>query len=151
MSENGAIWRGEPTFARILFCNGMAFLRRLLELLLKRGELVFQIRKVVAEQGDFLFETSDAVEVGGTGGDFGDTGMGRGLDGGRLRCGFADVAGEKMSVAGFFRAGLAGEDGDERRLAFAQQIEGGVDGPEIVKLVEALAAGAELTGSLRTA
>jgi hypothetical protein len=56
-----------------------------------------------------------------------------------------------MSVAGFLGARLAWEDSDERRIALHQQVERGVDGAEIVKLVEALAAGAEFAGSLRAA
>jgi hypothetical protein len=56
-----------------------------------------------------------------------------------------------MGVGGFFGAGLAGEERDERRLALHQQIESGVDGVEVVKLVETLAAGAKFAGSLRAA
>jgi hypothetical protein len=119
-------------------------------LLLKGGELAFQIGEFAAEGGDFVFETSEAIEVGRTDGRFGCGGFG-GKRLGRLGCRFADVAGEEMGVAGFFGAGLAREDGDERGLALHQQIEGGVDGAEVVELVEALAAGAELAGSLRAA
>ncbi len=62
-----------------------------------------------------------------------------------------DVAGEKVDVAGFLGAGLARKHFDEWRLALHEEIEGGVDGSEIVELVEAVGAGAQLAGGLRAA
>jgi hypothetical protein len=116
-------------------------------LLLKRGELVFEVGKFAAEGGDFGFEAGDTIEVSGDSGRFRRLRIGRG----RLGWRFANVAGEEMGVAGFFGARLAGEDSDERRLALHQQIEGGVDGAEVIKLVEALAAGPQFAGGLRSA
>jgi len=56
-----------------------------------------------------------------------------------------------VRVAGFFGAGLAREKFDERRLSIHQEIERGVDGVQIVELVEAVGPGAEFAGRLRTA
>ena len=56
-----------------------------------------------------------------------------------------------MRVAGFFGARLAREDFDERRLTIHQEVERGVDGVQVVELVEAIGARAEFAGSLRTA
>jgi hypothetical protein len=67
---------------------------------------------------------------------------------------------EEMSVAGFARAGLAGEDGHEgasvfgrrfvRRRAGGEPFDGGLDCGEVVKAVEAVCAAAEFAGSLGT-
>ncbi len=56
-----------------------------------------------------------------------------------------------MGVAGLLCARLAREDFDEGRLPVHEQGEGGVNGGEIVELIEAIGAGAEFTGSLRAA
>jgi hypothetical protein len=56
-----------------------------------------------------------------------------------------------MSVACFFRAGQARKDGDERRLAPHQEIQRGMNGAEILELVEPVGTSAQLAGSLRTA
>ena len=59
-----------------------------------------------------------------------------------------DVSGEQVDEASFLGAGLAREDFDERGLALHEEIESGVDGVEIVELVETVGAGAELAGGL---
>ena len=56
-----------------------------------------------------------------------------------------------MRVARFLGPRLAGQDLDERGFALHQEIECGVDRVEIVKLVEALGAGAEFARGLRAA
>ena len=56
-----------------------------------------------------------------------------------------------MRVAGFFGAGLAREKFHERRLSIHQEVERGVDGVQIVELVEAIGPRAEFAGRLRTA
>ena len=65
--------------------------------------------------------------------------------------GLFHVAGKEMGVAGLLCARLAREDFDEGRLAVHEQVEGGVNGGEIVELIEAIGAGAEFAGSLRAA
>ena len=50
------------------FCNEMALCGRLLELFLKRGELVFQVGELAAQGGDLLFEAADAICVDGADG-----------------------------------------------------------------------------------
>ena len=80
--------------------------------------MVFEVGKFVAERGNFVFQVCDALEASGGSRRF----RRRQLGGGRLQRRFVDVAGEKMGVTGFFGAGLAGKDGNERRIALHQQI-----------------------------
>ena len=65
--------------------------------------------------------------------------------------GLFHVSRKEMGVAGLLGARLAREDFDEGRLTVHEQIEGGVNGGEIVELIEAIGAGAEFAGSLRAA
>ncbi len=60
-------------------------------------------------------------------------------------------AGEKLHVAGFFGARLAGEDGGEWRLAQAEAVEGRDDVVEGFEAVHAFGTAAEFAGSLRSA
>ena len=53
-----------------------------------------------------------------------------------------------MSVACFFRSGLAGEQFHERRLTVHQEIEGGMDGVQVVERVHALGARSEFAWRL---
>jgi hypothetical protein len=61
------------------------------------------------------------------------------------------VTREKMDETCFLGAGLARKNFGERRVASHEEIERGVDGVEIVELVQALGAGAEFAGRLRAA
>lgn len=56
-----------------------------------------------------------------------------------------------MSVAGFFRSGLASEQLYERRLAIHQKVERGVDGVQVFERIKPIGAGAEFAGRLRAA
>ena len=56
-----------------------------------------------------------------------------------------------MHVTRFFGAGLARENGGERRLALAQSVESGDDIVESFEAIHALGAAAEFAGSLRAA
>jgi hypothetical protein len=60
------------------------------------------------------------------------------------------ITGQEVGVAGFFGAGLAGENRGEGRLALHEMMQAGLDGAKIVKVVHALGAGTELAWSLRT-
>lgn len=53
-----------------------------------------------------------------------------------------------MSVASFFGSRLASEQLYERRLAIHQEVEGGMDGVQVVECIHAFGAGAELAGRL---
>jgi hypothetical protein len=74
-------------------------------------------------------------------------------------CGDGSGTAEKVGVARLAGAGLAGElegegggfGGIGARRAGGQAFQGGLDGGEVVELVEAVGAGAELTGSLGSA
>ncbi len=56
-----------------------------------------------------------------------------------------------MSVAGFFRSGLASEQLYERRLAIHQKVERGVDGVQVFERIKPIGAGAKFAGRLRAA
>ena len=74
------------------------------------------------------------------------------LSGRGLRMGWVEhVAGEEMSVAGFFRSGLASEQLYERRLAIHQKVERGVDGVQVFERIKPIGAGAKFAGRLRAA
>ena len=53
-----------------------------------------------------------------------------------------------MGVAGFLGAGLAGENGYERRIALHELLQAGEDFADFVEAVEAVGAAAELAGGL---
>lgn len=53
-----------------------------------------------------------------------------------------------MSVASFFGSRLASEQLYERRLTIHQEVEGGMDGVQVVECIHAFGAGAELAGRL---
>jgi hypothetical protein len=55
-----------------------------------------------------------------------------------------------VRISHFFCARLSGEHFDERRLAIHQEVQGGVDGVQIVEGVEAVGARAEFAGRLGT-
>lgn len=83
---------------------------RSFELLAEGGELLLDFGELLAEAGYFCFEGNDAISGGVAGGI-----RGRGHP--RQRSGLGWFAGEEMSVAGFFGAGLAREDAGQRGLA----------------------------------
>lgn len=56
-----------------------------------------------------------------------------------------------MRITLFFGAGLARQDRDDRRLALHQEAQRGMNGAEILELVEALGARAQFARSLRAA
>jgi hypothetical protein len=118
---------------------------------LKGGQLVLEVGELAAEGVDFAFKAREAVEFGRVYCSFGSGGVSGVCRRERWRGRLTDVAGEKVGVAGFFGAGVSREEDDKRRLALHQQSQGGVDGGEVVELVEALGAGAEFAGSLRAA
>jgi hypothetical protein len=117
-------------------------------LFLKDRELLFEIGELGAKCGDFFFKSREALGFLSVDWRFGRGGV-------IGRCGrndrFVDVAGKKVGEAGLFGTGLARKNFYERRFAAHEEIEGRVDGGEIVELVEAVGAGAELAGRLRTA
>jgi hypothetical protein len=127
---------------------GRDFPGRLLELFLKDGQSVPQVSEFGAKGGDLVFQASEALGFQSSGGRFA---CGGGTERRGLRRGFVNIAGEKMDEAGFLGAWLAREDFDERGLALHEEIESGVYSVEIVELVEALGASAELAGGLRAA
>ena len=61
------------------------------------------------------------------------------------------IAGEKVRIAGFFRPGLPCQQLHQRRLPIHQQVEGGVDGVQVIEGIQALGAGSQFAGSLRAA
>src|ERR1700730_14566619 len=128
----------------------MAILRRLLELLLKDGQLVFQIGDLGAELSDFVLETGEALAVERIAGRF-DTDRRIQRNGLRLRGRFLDVSGEEMDKARFLVARLARDNLDEWWIALHEEIEGRVHGPKIVELIEAVGTSAKLAVSLRAA
>jgi hypothetical protein len=126
--------------------------RRLLELLLKRCELLFQIGDFISQVGDFPLEVyqpfgvrcHDACLA------FGSQRFGRCvcLRGCRLIC---HVSGKEMRVTSFFRSWLSRQQFHQRWLAVHQETQRGMDGIEIVEGVHALGARAEFAGGLRAA
>jgi len=56
-----------------------------------------------------------------------------------------------VHVAGFFCAGLARKNANQRRFATHEQVDRGMDGVEVFEGVHALGASAEFTGRLRAA
>src|ERR1700733_4398830 len=56
-----------------------------------------------------------------------------------------------MGVTGLFGAGLASQDGDERRVALGELFKAGEDVADFFKAMQAFGAIAELAGGLRAA
>src|SRR5216684_2252230 len=61
------------------------------------------------------------------------------------------LAAEEVGVAGFFCAGLAGEDCGQRRVSLGQAIKGGDYVVEGFEVIHAVGAAAEFAGGLRAA
>lgn len=115
---------------------------------MKSGKLALEVGDFGAEGGNFVFQLREPLGIRGT--HFGRLGRGERIYRGVLRDGFRNIAGQEMNVAGFLGARLARKDFHKRRVAIHEQVEGGVDGGEIVELVEAVGARAKFAGSLRS-
>lgn len=65
--------------------------------------------------------------------------------------GYRRFAGEKMHVAGFFRAGLARKNSGQGWFALGEPVQGGDDIVESLEVIQAIGAAAQFAGSLRSA
>jgi hypothetical protein len=115
----------------------------LLELFAKSCELLPQLGNIFVKARDFFFQMRDSLGAHGK----------SGCVCRHLRLGLEGfhVAGKEVGVARLFCAGLAGQNFDERGFALHQVLQAGLYGAEIFKMVQALGAGAEFAGRLRTA